>query len=135
VATSSAGLKTYEDTQIRFSYPDIWNVPKTEYSLGKDNKVLTLGIPGDVSQQLLSYVAADLRNLKPQDVKAETKITIGKRTGYKWLTSGENYVSYEYYSRGSNTRGSFYIHVTVPKENQDLEQQLDALVKSVVFKK
>ncbi len=130
----TANWKTYLGEYVSFKYPPDWKMEKTALFGGAVKENLDLGIPGVESDQVLGFSGVSLNDVKPDDVVREQRIRIGGREGFKWLRKGEDYISYDYVSKGYTSDESFEVHVTVEREDKDLEGKLDKLVESISFK-
>jgi len=121
---------------IVFNYPSSWNPIKQELFGGAILEDWKLGIPQVESDQDLGFSAVPLSKLRPIDgeMVTETSILIGGKVGVKWVRLGTDYISYDYYTNGYEDQGSFGVHVTLTEADEVLEQQLDHLVQTVVFK-
>ncbi len=126
--------KTFTGSYVTFRYPDTWSPQRETPFGGQILEAIKLGIPGVESDQSLSFSQVNVEDARPDDIISESQLVIGGKDGYKWIRKGENYVSYDYITTGYNNNGSFSVHVTVPKEDKNLERQLDTLVQSITFK-
>lgn len=131
-ADGTANLKTYSGQYVIFQYPSDWNPQKTQPFGGGVLETVNLGIPGVNSDQDLGF--SEVAPYKPSDAISEQSITIGGKSGFKWIRKGQGYVSYDYDTKGYQDKGGFSVHVTVASENKTLETQLDQLVASLTFK-
>jgi hypothetical protein len=129
----NADFKMYNGQYVTYKYPGSWNPKKEESFGGGILESVNLGIPGVTSDQMLGFSSIDAANSRPNDIVSEESITISGSDGYKWIRKGVNYVSYDYVIPYKD-ENSFSIHVTVAKENQTLEKELDQLAESVILK-
>lgn len=129
----TADWKTYQSLYFSFKYPFTWSPQSATLSgaIGFDN--LKLGIPNVISDQTIGFSPIEFSSIKASDSASQSVVTIGGKTGTKWIRKGINYVSYDYYTTGMNNSGSFGLHVTVPSEDKNLENQLDLLVATIKF--
>jgi len=126
--------KAYSGTYVTFKYPNTWSPQKRELFGGATQEDVTLGIPAVESDQSLGFSGVSMDAARPNDIVSEKGIVIGGKNGYKWIRKGDNYVSYDYITKGYQDKGSFTVHVTISKEDKTLEKQLNTLVQSITFK-
>jgi hypothetical protein len=126
--------KIFKGDYISFRYPSFWNPTKKELWGGEILEGVTLNIAGATDNQI-GFSDVNYSSLqKPQDIVQESEILIGGRNGVKYIRKGDNYFTYDYLTYGKNDKSkSFGIHVTVSKENKNLENQLDQIVKTIKF--
>jgi hypothetical protein len=118
---------------VTFECPPTWNPTPAPLFGGSVLEDWRLGISNVESDQDLGFSAVSSQQGRPNDIVSEKQITIGGKTGFKWIRSGNNYVSYNYITTGQNNQGSFSVHVTVAQADSALEAMLDRLVQSIVF--
>ncbi len=118
---------------LRFEYPSTWNpVNLVELPPGAKDEAITLGIPGSVSDQMMSFSELPFASIQPNDVETTTDIDISGKPGKKWIRSGQGYVAYDYYTEAPGN-GSFGIHVTMAAGDATVEAELDHLVSTLQF--
>ncbi len=131
----TATWKTYTGRYIAFKYPNTWTPSENPLGQGAIKESLRLGIPNVQSDQDLGFSSLESDIGKPKDTVSEKDIRIGGKDGFKWIRKGAIYVSYDYYIKGDDpTLGLFGVHVTVGKEDSNLESQLDKLITTIQFK-
>jgi hypothetical protein len=121
---------------VIFDYPSSWNPVKRKLFGGAILEDWELGIPQVESDQSLGFSTVPFSQLQPIDTETttETPIVIGGKAGVKWVRRGTDYISYDYYTTGYEDQGCFGVHVTLANPDEVLEQQLDHLVQTIVFK-
>jgi hypothetical protein len=119
---------------VTFRVPKSWSPTEVEPFGGGILEDWRLGIPGLESDQGLGFSSVDFEQLRPSDAISQVAFTLGGKAGVKYLRSGENGVSYDYDTVGHDDQGSFGIHVSIARFDPELEQDLDRLARSVVFR-
>lgn len=118
---------------VRFEYPTTWNpVNLTDLPPGTVQEAIRLGIPGNVSDQMMSFTELPFASIQPNDVLTETPIDISGKSGKKWVRTGDGYTAYDYYTEAPGN-GSFGIHVTLAEADPTIEADLDHVVRTLQF--
>lgn len=129
----STGIK-FEGEFIKFTAPSDWTPADIEPQWGEVNEKVVLGIPLHTGDQSMTFLTLSTPYDKPTYVFEESTITIGGLEAIKWKGRGDTFASYDYVTKTPSKNGLFSLHVTSEKESPILEQQLDDLVKTIVFK-
>lgn len=119
---------------IKFIAPSDWKPTDTNLEWGEVNEKVSFGIPLHTGDQSLAFLTLSAPYDKPTYVYEESPVMIGGIEGIKWKGRGDAFVSFDYVTKVPTKNGLFSLHVTTDKDNPILEQQLDDLVKTIVFK-
>ncbi len=125
--------KEYKAETLSFYHPNDWKPGKREPFGGAIIEDIVLNIPEAVDSYI-SYSAVAYDAIKPDDIASEDSLEINNRTWVKWVREGEGYVSYDYYTKellGDAGIGSFGVHVTLTKKNEELEKKLTTLITTI----
>lgn len=128
----STGMK-FDGEFMTFVAPSDWKPADIEMAWGEVNEKVSLGVPLFTGDQYAVFTPVAAPE-KPTYVFEESSIMIGGVDSYKWKGRGDTFVSYDYVTKNPTKNGLFTLHVTTQKNDPVLEQQLDDLVKTIVFK-
>jgi hypothetical protein len=134
-AGQTTGWKKIVSKYVTFESPASWNPSSAPLGGGAILELWRLGIPNGGPDQILGFSVVSPQEARPNDIISEKAITIGGKSGFKWIRSGSNYVHYDYITTGYNDQGSFSVEVGSAHQDTGLEAQLDRLVQSIVFSK
>lgn len=129
----NAGI-TFDGEFIKFIAPSDWKPVDINPEWGEVNEKVSFGIPLHNGDQSLAFLTLSAPYDKPTYVYEESPIMIGGIEGIKWKGRGDTFVSFDYVTKVPTKNGLFSLHVTTDKDNPILEQQLDDLVKTIIFK-
>lgn len=135
VLSDSSDWVDYSGETIRFRYPEQWKPESTTPFGGAVVEQIKLNIPG-ASDDNVSYTVTSMDMIKPDDIVEEDDIVINDRSWKKWVRKGENYVSYDIYTKDDlnvSEAESFGIHVTLEEENKEIEEELITLTSTIEF--
>jgi len=123
---------------VSFRVPKYWQPTFSSPGGGSVLAEWNLGIPGLESDQTAAFFVIPFAELQPSDITSAQGFEIGGQPGMKWVRGGIGYVSYDYYTAGTNGTqkagaGSFGIHVTVAEADPELEANLDMVAASILF--
>lgn len=125
--------KTFTGDKVTFQHPSQWNPKEGEEKMGSIGQTIYLGIPEIESDQEMGFSAVPLSEINTNDISRQEQFIIKGQQWIKWIRKGEGYTSYDYYAQKGDDN-PFGIHVTVGEENKELENQLDNVVRSLIFK-
>ncbi len=136
--TVTTNTKIYSSQYMTFRYPQPWNPTPSQSLGGATAEALNLGIPGNNGDNSIGFYSPDYSTIQINDAVSQKPITIGGRSGMKYIRkstlSNSLIYSYDYMTTGYQNTGSFSLHVSVPALDTTLETQLDNLVATIVFK-
>lgn len=135
VLSDSSDWVDYSGKTIMFRYPEQWKPESTTPFGGAVVEQIKLNIPG-ASDDNVSYTVTSMDMIKPDDIVEEDDIVINDRSWKKWVRKGENYVSYDIYTKDDlnvSEAESFGIHVTLEEENKEIEEELITLTSTIEF--
>lgn len=135
VLSDSSDWVEYAGETIKFRYPEKWRPESTTPFGGAVVEQIKLNIPG-ASDDNVSYTVTSMDMIKPNDIVEEDDIEINDRSWRKWVRKGENYVSYDIYTKDGlniSEAESFGIHVTLEEESKEIEEELITLTFTIEF--
>ena len=130
-----AAWKEFTGDTLKFYHPEKWQPEKREPYGGSVVEDIQLNIPDAVDNNI-SYSVTSFDLIKPDDLVKEEELMVNERRWIKWTREGENYVSYDFYTKDhllNNEAESFGVHVTLNGKDAQLEEELIILINSIEF--
>jgi len=125
--------KEYKGLTVSFFHPSDWEIENIEPFGGAVIESIKLNIPGAIDSNMF-YSATVFDLIRPDDIMREQQISINKREWTGWVRENEENISYDFFTKETpNDTGSFVVHARFPEIDDELEQKLINLIKTINF--